>query len=149
MEHDRCPGIISDLQVQASNVVVLKRRAFELTTLVQQEVANDVLVVHASVSFGSFESVTSVGISFVEGDASVSNVMVGGPAFNSRRVHKGDVIVGVDGKTTIGSDLKSLLIGVDTPGSVVELTLRKASVSELYPFAFFLPTRFYLHLGSG
>ena len=68
-------------------------------------------------------------LSFDSKNATVSGVLVGGPAFNSKQVHKDDVIMAVDGQAVQGNQILDLLKGVDKPGSVVTLTLMRTSVS--------------------
>jgi len=67
--------------------------------------------------------------------ASVIACIEGGPAFNSKQLHTNDVIIAIDGQEVKGPEILDLLIGNDKPGSVVELTLKRASVGLLY-FAF-------------
>ena len=54
----------------------------------------------------------------------VENVMIGGPAFASRHIFKGDCIVKVNGEFVQGNDLLEKIIGDDVPGTLVTLTLR-------------------------
>lgn len=65
-----------------------------------------------------------VGIMF-SGTGQVENVMIGGPAYLSGKVQKGDFIVEVDGRPVSGSTLLSAIIGDDVPGSTLTLTLQK------------------------
>lgn len=60
----------------------------------------------------------------------VSAVLVGGPAFNSKRIFKGDQIIAVDGNATSPQHILSALKGLDTPGSLVILTLKRTSVGR-------------------
>ena len=66
-----------------------------------------------------------VGIMF-SGTGQVENVMIGGPAYLSGKVQKGDFIVEVDGKPVSASTLLSAIIGDDVPGSTLTLTLKRS-----------------------
>jgi len=106
------------------------QRAIELATMTMEEVAKEHLADHACVTSATHSSSnTTVGLSFDIKNATVSGVLVGGPAFNSKQVHKDDVIMAVDGQAVQGNQILDMLKGVDKPGSVVTLTLRKTSVS--------------------
>ena len=105
------------------------QRALELATMTMEEVAKEHLADHTCVSSAAHSSNTTVGLSFDSKNATVSGVLVGGPAFNSKQVHKDDVIMAVDGQAVQGNQILDLLKGVDKPGSVVTLTLMRTSVS--------------------
>ena len=55
----------------------------------------------------------------------VEDTVVGGPAFVSGRLARGDVIAAVDGAPATGDSIHRLLVGPDLPGSSVLLTVRK------------------------
>jgi C-terminal processing protease CtpA/Prc len=59
------------------------------------------------------------------GQGLVENVMTGSPAYFSRNILKGDIIVKVDGEFVQGSDLQKKIVGDDTPGSMVTLTVKR------------------------
>jgi chromosome segregation ATPase len=105
------------------------QRAIELATLTMEEVAKEHLADHACVTSTTHSSNTTVGLSVDIKNATVSGVLVGGPAFNSKQVHKDDMIVAVDGQAVQGNQILDMLKGVDKPGSVVTLTLKRTSVS--------------------
>jgi predicted nucleic acid-binding Zn-ribbon protein len=109
------------------------QRAIKLTKVLHDELFRSSFTVHECISTASVG--TTVGISFNDKDASVTACMVGGPAFNSKQVHQNDVIIAIDGEEVKGPEILGLLIGNDKPGSVVELTLKRASVGLFY-FAF-------------
>ena len=68
------------------------------------------LVGHATISKQDHSSnMTTVGLSFDEKTCSVTGVMVCGPAFNSKKVQKGDIIVAVDGINVSGNQIFDLL----------------------------------------
>ena len=102
------------------------QRAIELIVLSLQQMEIEHLNDHRAVTAAT--AGTTIGISYDEGDRRVTAVMVGGPAFNSKRVFKGEEIVAVDGRKVIGSELMTLLKGSDKPGSAVELTLLTTAV---------------------
>lgn len=102
------------------------QRAIHLCQQTKEYVNSDLLVGHATISKQDHSSnMTTVGLSFDEKTCSVTGVMVCGPAFNSKKVQKGDIIVAVDGINVSGNQIFDLLKGSDTPGSVVEVTLKK------------------------
>jgi hypothetical protein len=63
----------------------------------------------------------------VSGEGEVEHVMVGGPAYLSNDVFRGDLILGVDGNALSGAALVSAIKGNDTPGSCVTLTLKRGA----------------------
>jgi C-terminal processing protease CtpA/Prc len=105
------------------------QRAIELATMTMEEVAKEHLADHACVTSATHSSKTTVGLSVDIKNATVTGVLVGGPAFNSKQVHKDDVIMAVDGQEVQGNQILDMLKDVDEPGSVVALTLKKTSVS--------------------
>jgi C-terminal processing protease CtpA/Prc len=54
-------------------------------------------------------NITTVGISYDDKSAIVQNTLVGGPAFNSKMVHRGDKIVSIDGVAAKPGDILSML----------------------------------------
>jgi chromosome segregation ATPase len=74
-------------------------RAIELTKMTRDELSRDLLAPHQSVTkgIGNINS-TTVGISYEEKNQMITQTLVGGPAFNSRKLHKGDVIIAIDGE---------------------------------------------------
>lgn len=57
--------------------------------------------------------------------------MVGGPAYNTKALKKGDVILEVDATPVDVERLHQALIGCDLPGSTVTLRVRKAGTREI------------------
>jgi hypothetical protein len=128
--------------MQSINIAEVKCKTIEADSLERAiELANSLLAEWPSSSVTDHKSIsnasggTTVGISFNDKDASVTACMVGGPAFNSKQVHQNDVIIAIDGQEVKGPEILDLLIGNDKPGSVVELTLKRASVGSC-TFAF-------------
>ena len=70
---------------------------------------------------------TTIGIQFDDKTCIILNCLVGGPAFNSKKVLKGDTILTIDGQDPIKDDAYNLLKGIDKPDSVVSLGLKRAS----------------------
>ena len=100
----------------------------ELITFLDDEVFSSRFTGRRSIAAASGASgCTTLGISFNAKNASVTTCMIGGPAFNSKQVHKNDVIIAIDGQEVTGPEILGLLIGNDKPGSFVELTLKRAS----------------------
>jgi hypothetical protein len=68
---------------------------------------------------------SQVGIMFNR-NGQVENVMIGSPAYTSRNIFKGDFIVKVDGEfVEKGNDLQQKIVGDDTPGSFLTLTIKR------------------------
>ena len=61
----------------------------------------------------------------------IDNMVVGGPAYNSGKLEKGDQIIEVDHELVCLEDLQCKIIGADEPGSTVTITIRKANNSVL------------------
>ena len=55
----------------------------------------------------------------------VDNLVVGGPAFNSRQLHHGDIIVKVDGTPVTQSNIHEMMVGNDIPGTPVLVTITR------------------------
>jgi len=70
-----------------------------------------------------FRTKSTVGIML--NDCVVDNLVVGGPAFNSRQIQPGDSILKIDGKAVSPDNILTHLVGPDIPGSTVILTVSK------------------------
>jgi len=57
--------------------------------------------------------------------------VVGGPAYNTRALGKGDVILEVDAMSIDIESLYDALVGSDVPGSTVTLRVKKAGSGDL------------------
>jgi S1-C subfamily serine protease len=57
----------------------------------------------------------------------IDSTVAGGPAFNSMKISRGDVILSVDGVTAMNENILQLLVGNDVPGSPVELCVAKGT----------------------
>lgn len=67
----------------------------------------------------------------------IRDVMVGGPAWKSQQLFKGDTILSIDGRQLHGDEILKALQGNSIPGTLVKLEVRKAgSVRETSPFHF-------------
>ncbi len=55
----------------------------------------------------------------------VDNMIIGGPAYNSKLLERGDVICQIDRTPVIMDDLQQSLHGSDVPNSTVVLSVRK------------------------
>ena len=53
----------------------------------------------------------------------IDNLVVGGPAYNSRQLHHGDIILKVDGIPVTQANIHEVLVGHDMPGSPVVLSV--------------------------
>ena len=58
----------------------------------------------------------------------IESMVVGGPAFNSQKLDRGDELTRVDGERVTEGNRHKLLVGNDVPGAVVTLTVKKQSV---------------------
>jgi hypothetical protein len=57
----------------------------------------------------------------------IENTVMGGPAYNSHQIERGDVILKIDGKTATSDNVKDLLVGKDVPGSNINISIAKGS----------------------
>ena len=57
----------------------------------------------------------------------INNLAEGGPAYKSKQLDKGDVILRVDGHDVTLESCPDALVGNDVPGSSVTLTVQKGS----------------------
>ena len=57
----------------------------------------------------------------------VDNMVIGGPAYNSGILKKGDIILAIDGVVTTEETVLSMLLGEDIPGSAVTLNIAAKS----------------------
>ena len=109
-------------------------RAIQLTNMTKELVAKEHMCDHGAVACSkSGGNLTTVGISFDDKSGVVSNILVGGPAFNSKKVFKSDIICSVDGNDVNGNarEILALLKGVDLPGSSVTIGFKRASSGEI------------------
>ena len=60
----------------------------------------------------------------------IDNVLIGGPAHSSGALRKGDIIVAVDKNLVSKDNVLASIVGSDTPGSSVILTLKEGGSSE-------------------
>ena len=58
----------------------------------------------------------------------VDNTVMGGPAYNSKQITHGDVILKVNGTIATKDNILDLLVGNDIPGSPVELRVAKGGI---------------------
>jgi C-terminal processing protease CtpA/Prc len=75
-----------------------------------------------------------VGISFEEsyGKMTIINLMVGGPAFNSKQITKGDEVLAIDGMRDLrGHQISDALKGSNIAGTKVTLTIKKRQTGEI------------------
>ena len=57
----------------------------------------------------------------------IDSLVVGGPAFESKLLEKGDIILQIDKSSVSLDDIQQRLVGTDVPGSSIMLTIRKKS----------------------
>jgi S1-C subfamily serine protease len=68
--------------------------------------------------------------------AVIENIIIGGPAFHSALIEKGDLVLGVDGNKISEESICSALIGDDVPGSSVVVTVQKRNHQVVVLFCF-------------
>ena len=106
-------------------------RAIQLTTLSKELVAKEHWIAHEHIqehtdhTAAPIKNRTTVGIAVDDKTCVITNVLVGGPAFNSKRVFKGDKIVSIDSVPVVGGEIIPRLKGTDAPGSVVTIGLQR------------------------
>jgi C-terminal processing protease CtpA/Prc len=88
-------------------------------------IAHEHVKEHTEHTSAPIKNRATVGIAFDDKSCVITNVLVGGPAFNSKKVFKGDKIVSVDSDPVVGGDVVPRLEGSDDPGSVVMIGLQK------------------------
>ncbi len=57
----------------------------------------------------------------------VDSMVIGGPAYNSQQLNRGDVILKVDGVSVTNENILETMVGCDVPGSIVDLCIAKGS----------------------
>ena len=68
----------------------------------------------------------------------IENMVVGGPAYNSKQLEHGDVILEVDGQEAKNENIFEVLIGCDVPGSAVNIKLAKGGPQVVFTFSHLL-----------
>ena len=89
----------------------------------------DVLSVPSNTISAGFATKSTVGMMLV--GSKIDNMVIGGPAYNSQKLSKGDVLLKVDDLKVDDERLHEMLIGQDIPGSSVKLTVRDAVSGQL------------------
>ena len=72
-----------------------------------------------AVEMGRSEFRTNSTVGIMLNDCVIDTLVVGGPAFNSRQIRPGAMILKIDGKLVSPENITTHLIGVDIPGSEV------------------------------
>ena len=113
----------------------LMRECFSLCGSLQEALQADVLQVTSRKDGDSqFSSVTTIGIML--SGTEIDNMVVGGSAYNTKELDKGDIILEVDATPVEVEQLHAALVGSDVPGSTV--TLRVRCVCHLMDLRFIL-----------
>jgi S1-C subfamily serine protease len=63
----------------------------------------------------------------------IEDTIIGGPAFTSLSLGRGDVLLNVDGNIATEQNIEMLLIGDDKPGSIVVLTVARGGHEVINP----------------
>ena len=73
---------------------------------------------------------SALGLKFKPGleGTTVETIMVGGPAHLYKNISIGDKILECDGKTATPSNISTLLVGSDIPGSTVKLKIQRGGI---------------------
>lgn len=95
----------------------------------EESLRSDVLSVPSNTKPAGFATKSTLGMMLVGN--TVDNMVVGGPAYNSQKLNKGDVLLKVDDVEVDGERLHDMLIGQDVPGSFLNLTVRDAGSGHL------------------
>jgi C-terminal processing protease CtpA/Prc len=56
----------------------------------------------------------------------IDSMVVGGPAYNTGQLDRGDIILRINHEPVAEDNLHALLVGTDSPGSTVTISVRKA-----------------------
>jgi C-terminal processing protease CtpA/Prc len=88
------------------------------------------IITHLDNEFTALISaVTQIGIMLL--GTMVDNLVVGGPAYNSRQLYHGDVIVKVDGIPITASNIHEVMVGDDIPGAPVVVSVARGGPKVL------------------
>jgi S1-C subfamily serine protease len=66
----------------------------------------------------------------------VDNVVVGGPADNSKQLARGDVILSIDGNEVRNENVLLAMKGNDVPGSSVDISIARGGLNVTSPIPF-------------
>jgi hypothetical protein len=62
----------------------------------------------------------------------IDHIVAGGPAYNTKQMVPGDEILAVGGQLATSENIHDLLIGNDTPGSIVEVRISKGGIGVIH-----------------
>jgi hypothetical protein len=103
-----------------------------------QQLQQDVLHVERTSVSQASEFATQSTVGLMLSQTVIDNMVIGGPAYNSGQLSKGDELVAIDGQDVRSrlnkhryDHLASLLKGSDLPGTVVILTVKKLGSGEI------------------
>ena len=107
-----------DLESLAQSVVLLANKILEVSQTSTLDVQTEEIE-----SAANFHSRTTCGLMLKYN--MIDNMVLGGPAFNTRQLSKGDLILKIDGfACTSKEEIHNLLLGEDIPGTTVTLTVK-------------------------
>ena len=95
----------------------------QLLQALAADVAQEFLAADGEQSAAGFKTRTTVGIMFDR--CVIDNMVVGGPAYNSRQLDRGDLVVEIDGRPVDKDSLSQMLVGKDVAGTPVAITVKK------------------------
>jgi hypothetical protein len=75
--------------------------------------------------FFLYEMIRRSQVGIIIHGTTIEATVMGGPAYNSKQIDPGDVILRVDGENATADNIKELLVGEDLPGSSVTVALAK------------------------
>ena len=64
----------------------------------------------------------------------IDHVIVGGPAYNSKQISRGDTVLKVNDIPVTKSNIYELLLGDDVPGSFVDIMVSKGGLQVVHLF---------------
>jgi hypothetical protein len=73
----------------------------------------------------------------------IDNLLIGGPGHNCGALKKGDIIVAVDNQPVDSDNVLDSIVGSDTPGSSVILTLKKIDFDNDFSLPDFYSDQFF------
>jgi len=114
------------------------KRCKELTLLVKDYVDKDHFAQHHSITEnrpGGNRS--TIGLSYEDKNCTITGILAGGPAFNTKKMNKGDILVAIDNTVCAGNEKRigELLLGNDQPGSVCILRIQSVASGQIEDIA--------------
>lgn len=90
-----------------------------------ESLGDQLLAVPKAVTSSNFAAASTVGLMFV--GLTIEDMVVGGPAFNSQELERGDTLLAVDGQVVSEATIAEAILGSDVPGTAVRLTVARGA----------------------